>query len=228
MGTPQTKVVGSGDDVQRVWQQTSKEKSKATVGTAASAYVRRSSQNLEEQRMRQRWNERIVVRKKVIRARSYEEKKPNDCEWRRPSVREMERDREWAMRRMKEGRKRGCGGAGSRRTRLYTGNPPLLAGVPIDRTAFARPCSPPSLPPYLTHSLFLRPSSPTLSSRESVILSPIHTPVRPSPSIFLCLACIHRYKPERNACLLQPVWLRATLVLPRSCSAKIFVENSWK
>lgn len=227
MGTPQTKVVGSGDDVQRVWQQTSKEKSKATVGTAASAYVRRSSQNLEEQRMRQRWNERIVVRKKVIWARSYEEKK-NDCEWRRPSVREMERDREWAMRRMKEGRKRGCGGAGSRRTRLYTGNPPLLAGVPIDRTAFARPCSPPSLPPYLTHSLFLRPSSPTLSSRESVILSPIHTPVRPSPSIFLCLACIHRYKPERNACLLQPVWLRATLVLPRSCSAKISVENSWK
>lgn len=84
----------------------------------------------------------------------------------------------------------------------------------------------PSLSSYLTHSLFLRPSSPTLSSRESVILSPIHTPVRPSPSIFLCLACIHRYKPERNACLLQPVWLRATLVLPRSCSAKISVENS--
>lgn len=62
-------------------------------------------------------------------------------------VLEMERDREWAMRRMKEGRERGCGGAGSRRTRLYTGNPPLVAGVPIDRTAFARPCSSLPLPP---------------------------------------------------------------------------------
>lgn len=123
------------------------------------------------------------------------------------------------MRRMKEGRKRGCGGAGSRRTRLYTRTPRWLLEyrsiVPrlLDRTP-------------LPLSLFLRPSSPTLSSRESVILSPIHTPARPSPSIFLCLACIHRYKPERNACLLQPVWLRATLVLPRSCSAKISVENS--
>lgn len=86
------------------------------------------------------------------------------------------------------------------------------------------------LPLFLPTSLTLSSSDhhPLLFLAESVILSPIHTPVRPSPSIFLCLACIHRYKPERNACLLQPVWLRATLVLPRSCSAKISVENSWK
>lgn len=105
--------------------------------------------------MRQRWNERIVVRKKVIRARSHEEKRPSDCEWRRPSVREMERDREWAMRRMKEGRKRGCGGAGSRRTRLYTGNPPAACWS-TDRSY--RVCS--TVLPSLPHSLFLRPSSP--------------------------------------------------------------------
>ena len=110
---------------------------------------------------------------------------------------------------------------------IYTGNPPLLARVPIDRTAFARPYF--SLPlPILQSVPTLSTTSPSLSLSLSLSLSVSNT--HPSSTFSLCGSlsgpCFTGRGQAESACLVQPVWLRATLALTRApVSPKISAEN---